>query len=143
MQDLIVATESKLLRDVIGLYDVGGLIKMHFQSDSAIFDCGTLVKRYLAKAIDLLVETHEESQQKIMYNLTDTFKVMFLFNAAQLAIPNFEKSQQIFLYYMDISTKLESERENMKQIFTLILKKEAPLTFAAKQITKRLHDTKL
>ena len=44
MQDLIVATESKLLRDVIGLYDVGGLIKMHFQSDSAIFDCGTLVK---------------------------------------------------------------------------------------------------
>ena len=116
---------------------------MHFQSDSATFDCGTLVKRYLAKAIDLLVKTHEESYQKNVYNLTDTFKVMFLFNAAQLAIPNFEKSQQIFLYYMDISTKLESERENMKQIFTLILKKEAPLTFAAKQITKRLHDTKL
>ena len=139
MQDLIVATESKLLRDVIGLYDVGGLIKMHFQSDSAIFDCGTLVKRYLAKATDLLVETHEESQQKIMYNLTDTFKTMFLFYAAQLAVPIFEKARVSFIDYMDIPTKLESERENIKQMFTLMLRMEENLTIAAIKITKRLH----
>ena len=139
MQELIATAESKLLYDVIGLYDVGGLIKMHFQSDSAIFDCATLVKQYLAKAIDLLVETHDESQQKNLFNLTDTFKVMFLFKAAQLAIPKFEKAQQSFIDYMDISTKLDSERENIKQIFTLILRKEGTLTIAAKQVTKRLH----
>ena len=56
MQDLVATTESKLLHDVIGLYDVAGLIKMQFHSDSAIFDCGSLVKQYLAKAIDLLVK---------------------------------------------------------------------------------------
>ena len=139
MCDLIATTESKLLHNVIGLCDVGGLIKMHFQSDSSIFDCGTLVKQYLAKALDLLVETHKESNQKSLYNLTDTFKTMFLFNAAQLAIPRFERAQQSFIDYMDISTKLDSERENIKQIFTLILKKEGTLTIAAKQITKRLH----
>ena len=131
MQELFATTESKLLCNVNDLYAVGGLIKMHFQSDSPIFDCGTLVKQYLAKAIDLLVETHEESQHKHLYNLTDTFKAMFLFNAAQLAIPNFEKAQQSFIDYIDISTKLDSERENIKQIFTLILKKEGTLTIAA------------
>ena len=62
MQDLIATAESKLLLDVVGLYDVGGLMKMNFQSDSVIFDCGTLVKKYLTKAIDLLVEAHEKSQ---------------------------------------------------------------------------------
>ena len=56
MQDLVATTESKLLHDVIDLYDVAGLIKMQFHSDSAIFDCGSLVKQYLAKAIDLLVK---------------------------------------------------------------------------------------
>ena len=107
MQELIATAESKLLCDVIQLYDVGGLIKMHFQSDSAIFDCGTLVKQYLAKAIDLLEETHEESEQKNLFNLTDTFKVMFLFFAAQLAIPYFEEAQQSFIDYMGISTELD------------------------------------
>ena len=131
MWELIATTESKLLHNVIDLCDVEGLIKMHFQSDSSIFDCKKLVKQYLGKAIDLLVETHEESQQKNLYNLTDTFKTMFLFNAAQLAIPNFEKAQESFIDYMDISTKLDSERENIKQIFTLILKKEGTLTIAA------------
>ena len=139
MWELIGTTESKLLHNVIGLCDFGGLLKMHFQSDSAIFDCGTLVKQYIAKAIDLLVETHRESQQKDVYNLTDIFKVMFCFIAAQLAIPKFERAQQSFIDYMDISTKLDSERENTKQIFTLILKKEETLTIAAKQVAKRLH----
>ena len=104
---------------------------MHFQSDYSFFDCKTLVKQYLGKSIDLLVETHKESQQKYLYNLTGTFKAMFLFNAAQLAIPNFEKAQQSFNDYMDISTKLDNERENIKQIFTLILKKEGTITIAA------------
>ena len=107
MQELIATAKSKLLCDVIQVYDVGGLIKMHFQSDSAIFDCGTLVKQYLAKAIDLLEETHKESEQKNLFNLTDTFKVMFLFFAAQLAIPYFEEAQQSFIDYMDISTELD------------------------------------
>ena len=100
VHELIPAVESKLLCDVICLYDVGGLIKMSFQPDSAIFDCGTLVKQYLAKAIDLLEETHKDSQQKNLFNLTDSFKVMFLFFAAQLAIPNFEKVQQSFIDYL-------------------------------------------
>ena len=139
MWELIGTTESKLLHNVIGLYDFGGLIKMHFQSDSAIFDCGTLVKQYLAKAVDLLLETHRESQQKNVYNLTDMFKVIFLFIAAQLAVPKFERAQQSFIDYMDISTKLDTERENVRQIFTLILKKEETLTIAAKQVAKRLH----
>ena len=139
IQELVAAVESKLTNDVISLHDVGGLLKMNFQSDSPIFDCGTLVKQHTTKAIDLLAETHEESRQKNLFNLTDTFKVMFLFNAAQLAIPNFEKTQQSFIDYMDISTKLDSERENVKQIFTLMLKKEGTLTIAAKQVTKRLH----
>ena len=139
MWELIGVTESKLLYNVIGLCDYGGLIKMQFQSDSVIFDCGKLVKQYLAKAIDLLVETHENSQQKGLYNLTDTFKAMFSFIAAQSAVPKFEKAQRSFIDYMDISRKLDSERENTKQIFTLILKKEGTLTIAAKQVTKRLH----
>ena len=77
---------------MINLYRNGDLIKMLFQSDSAIFDCRTLVKQYLAKAIKLLIKTHEKSHQEKLFNLTDTFKATFLFNAAQLAIPNFEKT---------------------------------------------------
>ena len=107
LQELIPAVESKLLHDVICLYDIGGLIKMYFQLDSAIFDCRTLVEQYLAKAIDLLEETHKESEQKNLFNLTDTFKVMFLFFAAQLATPYFEEAQQSFIDYMDISTELD------------------------------------
>ena len=60
MQELIAAAESKLLYEVLGLYDVGGLIKIKFQFESAIFDCKTLVKQYLANVIDLLVERHKE-----------------------------------------------------------------------------------
>ena len=111
VHELIPAVESKLLCDVICLYDVGGLIKMSFQPDSAIFDCGTLVKQYLAKAIDLLEETHKESQQKFFFNLTDRFKVMFSFFAAQLAIPNFEKAQQSFIDYL---LKNPSQRRSYK-----------------------------
>ena len=140
MSELIATTEHKLLQNVISLYDFGGLIKMNFQSDSTIFDCGSLVKLYLAKAIDLLVETHEQSQQRNLYNLTDIFKAMFLFYAAQFAIPKFQKAQQSFIDYMDISTKIDSERGNIKQLFTLILKKEGTLTIAAKQVTKRLQN---
>ena len=95
MQDLVAATESKLLHDVIGLYNVAGLTKMQFQSDSAIFACGSSVKQYLAKAIDLLVKTHEESYQEKFYNLTDTLKVIFLFNAAQLTQPNLTVKEKI------------------------------------------------
>ena len=67
-------------------------MKMRFQPDPAICDCKALVKEYLAKAVDLLVERHEESRQKNKYNLTDTFKAIFLFRAAQLAAPKFEKA---------------------------------------------------
>ena len=74
-----------------------------------------------------------------MYNLTDTFKTMFLFYAAQLAVPIFEKARVSFIDYMDIPTKLESERENIKQMFTLMLRMEENLTIAAIKITKRLH----
>ena len=140
IENLIDMVEQRLLRDVIQTESNGGLIKMQFQSDSIIFDCGTLVRIYLAKAIDILIQTHKQSSQKEIYNLTDTFKVMFLFFAAQIAIPNFEKAQQSFIDHMDISTKLDSERENIKQLFTLILKKAGTLTIAANQITKVLRD---
>ena len=99
-----------------------------------------LVRKYLVKAINILIETHDESGQKDVYNLTDTFKVMFLFFAAQTAIPNFEKAQKSFIEYMDISNKLDSEKENIKQLFTLILKKAGTLTIAANQITNILRD---
>ena len=62
IQELIAAAESKLLYEVLGLYDVGGLIKIKFQSESAIFDCKTLVKQYLANVLDLLVERYKELQ---------------------------------------------------------------------------------
>ena len=140
MRQLIIKTETKLLYEVIGLCDIGGLMKMHFQPDCAAFDCERLVKIYLTKAKELLEETHSESPQKKVYNLTDTFKLMFLFKGAQLALPNFGKAQQSFIGVKDISTKLDNERENIKQIFTLILKKEGTLIIAAKQVTKRLHN---
>ena len=40
---------------------------------------------------------------------------------------------------MGISTNLEIEKENIKQVFTLILKHEETLSIVAKQITQRLH----
>ena len=140
MRYLIPMIETKLLQDIIGLYEVEGLRKMFFQPNSGTFDCETLAKQYLAKAIDILVQVHKDSQQyrKYKFNLTDRFKVMFSFFAAQWAIENFEKAQQSFVDYMDISTKLEIEKENIKQIFTLILKNEETLTIASKQVIKRL-----
>ena len=140
MENLVDMVEERLLRDVIRTESNGGLIRMQFQSDSIMFDCGALVRKYLTKATNILVQTHNQSSQKKTYNLTDTFKVMFLFFAAQIAIPNFEKAQQSFIDHMDISTKLDSERENIKQLFTLILQKAGSLTIAANQITKVLRD---
>ena len=137
---LIRFTESKLSSNVIHLYEIGGLKKMYFQPDSAIFNCEGLIKQYLAIAIDLLEERHVKSKQHEIYNLTDLFKAMFSFKAAQLAITNFEEAQQSFIECKDISVKLDNERENIKQIFTLILKREGSLTIAAKQVAKRLHN---
>ena len=143
MRYLIPTTERTLTNKVTGLYEVGGLTKMLFQPNSTTFDCGTLIKQYLAKAMDILVQTHKETQQnrKYNFNLTDRFEAMFSFFAAQCAIKNFETAQQSFINYMDISTKLEIEKENIKQIFTLILKNEETLTIATKQIIKRLHQS--
>ena len=70
--------EYILIREVISLQNNGDFFKMKFQSDSVIFDCGTLVRQYLAKATDILIQTHNQSPQKDVYNLTDTFIVMFL-----------------------------------------------------------------
>lgn len=91
MEDLINKVEQRLLREVTQTTNYGGLIRMQFQPNSIIFDCGTLVRLYLAKATDILIQTHNQSNQGDIYNLTDTFKLMFLFFAAQIAIPNFEK----------------------------------------------------
>ena len=79
MENLIANVELRLSREVINLQNIGGLIRMQFQPDSAIFDCATLVRQYLAKATDILVQTHSHSSQKDIYNLTDTFKVIFYF----------------------------------------------------------------
>ena len=80
---------------------------MQFQPNLIIFDCGTLVRLYLAKATDILIQTHNQSNQGDIYNLTDTFKL---------------------------------KRENIKQLFTLVLQKAGTLTIAANQITKILRD---
>ena len=61
MENLIDIVEQRLLRDVIRTESNGGLVRMQFQSDSIIFDCGTLVRIYLAKAIDILIQTHKQS----------------------------------------------------------------------------------
>ena len=140
MENLIATVEHRLLHEVINLHNSKGLSRMQFQHDSSIFDCGMLVRRYLSKAINILMQTHTQSGQNDVYKLTDTFKVIFLFFAAQTAIQNFEKAQQSFIEYMDISTKLDSERENINQLFTLILKKAGTLTIAANQITQILRD---
>ena len=141
MEDLIENVEHRLQHEVIHLHNHKGLIRMKFQHNSSTFDCGMLVRKYLETAINILMQTHDQSGQKDVYNLTGTFKVMFLFFAAQIAIPNFEKAQQSFIEYTDISTKLDSEKENINQLFTLILKKAGTLTIAANQITKILRDT--
>ena len=105
---------------------LSGLTKLRFRANSASFDCRYSVKRYLAKAEQRLTKTHENRSLKtVYYNLNDTFKVLFLFFAAQIAIPIFEKAQKCFLEYMDNSAKLDSEREDIKQLFTLILKKKS------------------
>ena len=140
MEDLIANLEHRLQHEVIHLHNRKGLIRMEFQHDSSTFDCGMLVRKYLETAINILMQTHDQSGQKDVYNLTGTFKVMFLFFAAQIAIPNSEKAQQRFIEYMDISNKLDSEKEKINQLFTLILKKAGTLTIAANQITKILRD---
>ena len=140
MEDLIANLEHRLQHEVIHLHNCKGLIRMEFQHDSSTFDCGMLVRKYLETSINILMQTHDQSGQKDVYNLTGTFKVMFLFFAAQIANPNSEKAQQCFIEYMDISNKLDSEKEKINQLFTLILKKAGTLTIAANQITKILRD---
>ena len=98
------------------------LTKIKFRANSASFNCRSFVKSYLVKAEQMLTETHE-NRSLVYYNLTDTFKVLFLFFAAQTAIPIFEEEQKRFLDYVDNSPKLGSEREDIKQLFKSILKK--------------------
>ena len=139
IENLIANVQWKISKEVIDLCDAGGFKKMKFMYNYSTFNCESSVKQYLAKAEAILIETHNESSQKNAYNLTDAFKVMFLCFAAQIAIPIFEKAQQSFIDYMDISTKLDNERENTRQLFTLLLKREGNLTIAASQIAKILH----
>ena len=139
IENLIASVQWKISKEVINLCDAGGFKKMKFMYNYYTFNCGYSVKQYLAKVEAILIETHNESSQKNTYRLTDAFKVIFVCFAAQIAIPSFEKAQQSFIDYMDISTRLDSERENTKQLFTLLLKKEGNLTIAATQITKILH----
>ena len=122
IEDLMTSLKSEILSEVVDLCDIGGFLKIKFKVNSTIFNCGSFVKQYLAKAEEMLTEAHNRSSQKNIYNLTDTFKVLFSCFAAQIAIPKFQEAQQSFIDYMDISTKLDSERENIKQLFTLILK---------------------
>ena len=139
IENLIVSIQCKILKEVINLCDAGGFKKMKFMYDYSTFNCGFSVKQYLTKAEAILIETHNESSQKRAYKLTETFKVMFACFAAQIAIPTFEEAQQSFIDYMDISTKLDNERENTKELFTLLLKREENLTIAANQIAKLLR----
>ena len=132
MENLIANVEQRLLHEVINLRNRKGLIRMQFQHDSSIFDCRMLVSKYLNKAINILMQTHNQSGQKDLYKLNDTFKVMFSFFAAQTAILNFEKAQQSFIEYVDISTKLDSEREKINQLFKLILKKSRHFNYCCK-----------
>ena len=140
IENLIEIVQGKISKEVIGLCDAGGFKKMKFMYNYSFFNCGSSIKRYLAKAEAILIETHNQSSQKNAYNLTDAFKVMFSCFAAQIAIPFFEEAQQSFIDYMDVSTKLDNERENTKQLFTLLLKREGNLTIAASQIAKILHE---
>ena len=139
IEELIAHTESEIQEKLIYLYKHEGLMKMRFQPNSNTFHCKTLVKQYLEKAIELLVETHKQLPRCRYFNLTDTFMAIFSYKAAKLALSSFEAAQVSFINYMDMSNKLETEKENIKQIFTLILKKEETLTIAGIQITKILH----
>ena len=136
----IASIRSRISAEVIYLSNAGDFMTMKFRNYSTIFNSRYLVKEYLEKVEKMLTETHEKLSLKTMhYNLTDTFKVIFLYFAAQIAIPNFEKAQKSFIDYMDNSTKLDRDRKDIKELFRLILKKEGIFTIAAKQITKILH----
>ena len=111
---------------------------MKFKANSNIFNCGSFVKQYLLKVQEMLTEAHNRLPGKNIYNLRDAFKIVFAWFVAQIAIPSFKKTQQSFIDYRDICTKLDSERENMKKLFKLILKIEVTLANVAKQITKIL-----
>ena len=113
-EDLIDNVEQRLLREVIQTTNNGGLMRMQFLPNSIIFECGTLMRLYLTKATDILIQNHNQSSQKDIHNLTDTTKEIFLFFSAQIAIPNLEKAQQSFIDNMGISTKLDRERGNIK-----------------------------
>ena len=139
IDNLIASAQRKISKELIDLCDSGGFKKMKFMYNYSTFNCGSSVKQYLAKAEAILVETHNESSQRNAYNLTESFKAMFSCFAAQIAIPTFKEAQQSFIDYMDISTKLDNESENTKQIFTLLLKREKNLTIAARQIAQLLH----
>ena len=139
IEDMMTSLQTRILTEVINLCDAGGFLKLKFEANSNIFNCGSFIKHYLVKVQEMLIEAHNRSPQKNIYNLRDTLKIIFSCFAAQIAIPNFKKAQQSFIVYMDIPTKLDSERENIKQFFTLILKKEVTLTNAAKQITEILY----
>lgn len=139
IKDLITSLQLTILSEVVNLCDAGGFLKLKFKANSNIFNCGSFIKLYLVKVQDTLTEAHSRSPQKNIYNLRDTLKIMFSCFAAEIAIPNFKKAQQSFIDYRDISTKLDSERENIKQLFTLILRKEETVTIAVKQITKLMH----
>ena len=137
--DLFRCVVEVLQSKVINIICIGKLDKMSFQPDSCTFKCRALVKKYLRKAEDLLNETHNKSPQPINYSLTASCKAIFMFYAAQVAIPNFEQAQISFLKNMDHSSVLNIEKENIKQLFSLILKEEGTLAIAAKQLAKKFH----
>ena len=132
--DYVITRVKKELLEIITIND---LTKMKFQDDSVTFNCNALVEKYLVRAQSILETEHEKTAAKKEYELTDQFKIIFCYYAAQKAKPFFTRVQRDFLHKTDVS--IDDEKKNVKQLFTLLLRKEKELTIAATMIAAMFH----
>ena len=136
--DLVKKAIDRVQNELLKLVTVNDLTKMSFQVDTITFNCQALIKEYIVKVINILDEEYEKEAQRKKYKLTDQFKTIFCYYAAQKGISPFRKVQKSFLDRTYVS--VDVEKENIKQLFTLLLKKEGELKIAATLITGVFHN---
>ena len=89
IKDVISRIESELLK----LITVNDFTKIAFQEDSITFNYQNLVREYLFKVINILEQEHKKTAGEKNYKLTDQFKAIFCYYAAQKGIAPFKKVQ--------------------------------------------------
>ena len=124
---------GRVENDLLKLMVINDSTKMKFQDNSITLNFRALVSEYIVKVIGILEEEHEKEAETKAYKLTDQFKAVFSCYAAQKGILPFTQVQKSFIDKTDVS--IEKEKENIRQLFTLLLKKEKKLTIAATLMT--------